>query len=1137
MKNLYNYDHSAYRKRGCRLVFTRIGLAILLCCTAGPLLAGEQAQPPARYDVSYRDRTILSVLSDLKARTGYVFLHMDGIIPADRTVTVEMKDASITQILDRVLTDNGYAYRINNRNVNITRAPAPQSRPSRPLRVTGTVRDAAGQPLPGVSVMLRGTHTGVMTGADGSYALAVPEGGATLRFTFLGKKPVEIGYTGQQTVDVRMQDEAISVDDVVVTGMFNRRAESETGSSVQFKGEQLREAGNQNILRSLANLDPSFMIMESLELGSDPNALPEIRMRGQSSFPGLEGDYAGNPNQPLFILDGFETTLQKIYDLDMNRVATITILKDASAKAIYGSKAGNGVVVIETVRPRTGQITVSYSGTLDIEAPDLTGYNLMHAREKLAFEKLRGMYDGIGEVDGRYGQMEMDALYQDNLRNVMEGVDTYWLSKPLRVGAGQKHSLSLGGGDDRVSYAAGVNYSDVKGVMKGSKRNTFGGNMFLSYRYKNLSLRNSLDFTINNAENSPYGDFSRYARLNPYWRPYDGHGQPVKLLGEYYGVQYYNPLYDATLNTKSTTAYSEIRDNLQLEWTILPNLRLTGRFTFTNHNGKSDEFYPASHTMFIGYSEEQSDRKGRYTKGESESTSYQADVGLSFSKTLGRHMFFVHGNWSMTSVAATTHTYVAEGFGNDGLDDIAFAAQYLRNSTPSGSSDNQREVGVVGALNYSFDDRYLLDGSLRTSGSSMFGADQRWGLFWSLGLGWNIHKEAFARGSEWLDRFKIRGSVGYTGSQNFDPYQAKARYEYARQVYDGGYGAVILGLPNTNLRWQRVLDYNAGVDVSLWKRITLKFDYFITVTDDLLMDVAIPPSTGFPTYKENLGKVENRGFDASLALQLWRNPERRGWLTLTLSGMHNKNEIKKISNTFEYRNQRQNEEKDRRVTNLTDLDAVRKAYTRPSTLYYEGQSMSAIWGVRSAGIDPMTGEELFYDLNGKLVNTWSSLNQAIIGDKSPTLRGNISLNAGYGGFLISVACGYRFGGEVYNTTLVDKLENTDGRLNLDRRILQAWQQPGDESPYRRLDISQLAYNAQPTKATSRFVMRDDELYISTLNVGYDFRDMKGLGRIGIEHLKLSFYMNELVRFSSVEIERGTSYPFARNFSFSLSATF
>ena len=816
----------------CRklLLIMKLGTVLLLFFTT-QVFAEVKAQ---QVTIRVQNASLEQVIWELKQRTKIVFMYSDEDIQGVKGINLNETNRDLEEVLRKCLSGTSLEF-VEVSGAIIIKQSLTQAQAM--VHVTGKVTDEQKNPLPGVTVRVKGLNVGTISDRNGNYTLNVPAmENMVLVFSFVGMQTQEIRYTGQRSIDVVLREEVATIDEVVITGRFDRSLETETGSSVQFKGEELRRVGNQNVLKSLANLDPSFMILESLEFGSDPNRLPEIIMRGQSSFPDLQGDYAGNPSQPLFILDGFETTLQKVYDLDMHRVSSITILKDASAKAIYGSKAGNGVVVIETIRPIVGEIRVSYSGALDLEAPDLTGYNLMNAEEKLAFELSRNMYLGTSGVDAVYGQNNMDIEYHKILYEVLRGVNTYWLSKPLRKGVGQKHSLHFEGGDERIRYGIGLNYNNVKGVMKGSDRNTFSGNMNFTYYHRNLIFRNTLEITMNKAINSPYGSFSEYTRLNPYWATHDDEGNLRTLLGGYHGARYYNPLYNASINTKNTSEYTEIRNNFQMEWKIRPDLKVTGRFSFSNNVGESDVFYPSTHTMFIDFTEEQSDRKGRYTKGYTKSTSYQADMGINYSKGFDKHLFSVNGTWDVSSSERSSHRYVAEGFGNDDMDDIAFGARYMEGTTPSGSSSNQREIGLVGALNYSYDSRYLFDASARTSGSSMFGADQKWGLFWSLGLGWNVHNEAFAARAQWLDRLKVRGSVGYTGSQNFDPSQAKARYEYADRVYDGGYGAIILSLPNDRLRWQRVLDYNVGTDLSLLNRITLKFDYFITVTDDLLID-------------------------------------------------------------------------------------------------------------------------------------------------------------------------------------------------------------------------------------------------------------------------------------------------------------
>ena len=1088
--------------------------------------------------LNVKSESVSDVLIRIKDITGEQIIFNENQLEKVICQNISLKDVPVKDAIDAVLKGKGFSCEVIDGVYVIKRETEKQQ--VKALKITGKVTDSGKNPLPGVTVRIKNTNIGVATDMDGNYTITVAEGNEkpVLVFSFVGMNTQEITYAGKDIINVTLQDEASEIDEVVVTGMFTRKAESFTGAATTFKQEELKRAGNQNLLKSLKNLDPSFQIMENLEFGSDPNRTPEIQMRGQTSFPNLQGEYEGNPNQPLFILDGFETTIEKVYDLDMNRVASVTLLKDAAAKAIYGSKAGNGVVVIETIRPKSGQLMISYTGNLDIEVPDLTGYNLMNAAEKLAFEKERGMYfQGYWSASEKQKYEELyNALYDD----VLNGVDTYWLSKPLRTGVGQKHSLTLEGGDERMRYQAGVSYNNVAGVMKKSDRNTLNINTTLSYTYKNMIFRNSLEYTRNWSANSPYGSFDEYTRLNPYWRPYDENGNPIVELGTIRQKVYYNPLYNATLNTKDESYYSEVRENFSMDWKMNEMFRATGSFAYTHYQNGSDVFYPASHTKFIEYNEEEmSDRKGSYTKTYGNRNAIQVNIGLNFNKTWGKHLVFANATWNISTNHNVTNSYMAEGFGNDHMDDISFAIQYAKDSKPSGSNSKTREIGIIGALNYLYDDRYLFDASIRESASSMYGADNRWGTFWSLGAGWNVHKESFLKDNGVITQLKLRASMGYTGTQNFDPFQARARYEYGDTYYDSSYGAQLLGLPNAALKWQRNMDYNVGMDLAVKRLLILRAEYYIQRTDDLLSDISIPLSMGFSSYKDNLGKIENRGYEFSVALTPWRNDKKSAWVTVNVSALHNENKIKEIHDIFKSHNDTENAAKDEIInsnsgTNEEYEERVEK-YTKPSTLYYEGQSMTAIWGMKSLGIDPMTGEEWYLDKAGNRTQLWSSDQQVVIGDTQDKLRGTIGLSAGFKGFTLSMTCSYKFGGDIYNSTLISRVENVTLRDNLDKRILNSWRKVGDEAPYKAAKSYDGAINY--TKPTSRFIQKNNELYISSINLGYDFFGHSWLSKVGLERLKLSFYMNELARFSTLKIERGTSYPFARNYSFSLQATF
>ena len=328
------------------------------------------------------------------------------------------------------------------------------------VKLSGTVTDSGdGYPLIGVSVMIEGTLHGVATDLDGKFTLEIPDYATNIVFSYVGYETLVKEYHPGNAASfsrIVLDANTMELDDVVVTGVYERKKESFTGASATFKGDQLKKVGSMNIMQSLQTLDPSFKIMESTQFGSNPNTMPDIEIRGKTSVAGLREEYGTDPNQPLFILDGFETTLETVMNLNMNRVASVTILKDAASTAIYGSKASNGVVVIETKAPARGRLQLSYKGDFGVEIADLSDYNLMNAREKLEFETLAGVYtDGNGDP---FNQIRLDNLRNERLKSIESGTDTYWLSEPIRTGFTHKHNLYAEGGEEKIRYGIGLSY-------------------------------------------------------------------------------------------------------------------------------------------------------------------------------------------------------------------------------------------------------------------------------------------------------------------------------------------------------------------------------------------------------------------------------------------------------------------------------------------------------------------------------------------------------------------------------------------------------------------------------------------------------------------------------------------------------
>lgn len=1064
---------------------------------------------------------------------------------------VEFENADVSEILSGLLAGTPLAFRVENGIFIINEKPEralPQE--VEELRITGTVKDNLGHVLPGVTVLVKGTTIGVATDVDGKYELSVPAGNHVLLFSMVGMETQEVKVGTRTEINVVMKEDATELEDVVVTGYFNQAKNSFTGAARTITAEELQTGSNQNILTALQNIDPSFVKVENNLLGSNPNAIPEFQIRGTGSISGMRDEYSGNPNMPVFIVDGFETTAEKVFDMDPYRVASITLLKDAAATAIYGSRASNGVVVITTNAPASGKMAISYNGDVTFYMADLSDYNLCNPEEKLQLEVLAGLYDidkkSYYTQDRWSDNVWLEEAYNSRLKNIREGVNTYWLNKPLnKVTLAHKHSLRLDGGNDYIRYAMEVNYNNTPGVMKKSGRERLGLGLELQYIYKNFTFRNQLTYSRVKAENSPYGSFSEYTMLNPYVKYKDEDGNLIYMVEEDDRWQpnarekMYNPLYNATLDVVDESRYNDLTNLFGVDWQIIEGLRLKGTFSFTLQNTSADVFKPANHTDFADYEGDDFDRRGSYTTSRGDVFNYDVSMVLSYFWQQRKHVINANLGWNLQQNQTKEFTVTAEGFPNDRLDYISFATQYEEYGAPSGDEYTSRLVGFLGNLNYSWDERFLFDFSFREDASSQFGADKRWAPFWSVGLGWNLHHEKFMENLGWVQQFKIRGSYGLTGGQNYDPYQALTTYQYmTNERYHYAVGAAVMAMGNEDLAWQRTWQQNYGVDLTLWdERIEFSADYYIKTSKDVLTDVTLPPSLGFQSYMDNLGEVENRGYELDLRLTLLKNPSHSLYWSVNATAIHNTNKLLKISNALKAYNEEQDSEISTQPEDL-EYGEEMPDVTQPRVRYIEGASMNSIWVNKSLGIDPATGNEIFVAADGGLTSEWSSANYVIGGCTDPKLEGTLGTNFTWKGLTLNMTFRYRLGGQMYNQTLVDKVQDVDPRYNVDKRALEErWQKPGDKVCFAAFSQDMNGINLEHrTRPTSRFVEDYNYLELATLNIGYEFGTEK-LKKVGIKRLKAMFYMNDVFHASSVKQERGIDYPFARNFSIGLQVRF
>ncbi|BAV05123.1 SusC/RagA family TonB-linked outer membrane protein [Filimonas lacunae] len=1109
---------------------------LLTCClqVAGAAVA-------QKVTLSENNASLKKVLNAIKKQTGYAFFLNEQIVEKGQPVTIDVQNMPLEQVLNQCFQNQPLTYHIVNKTIVVSakterNATFLLQAATPPVVVSGKVTDGVNNaPVESATITVKGTKKRTVTNKEGNFTIDA-EPGSILVISFVGFENREIAITDARFLSIALTPKAkeAPLDDVVITGFQRIRKESFTGTAISVSGEDLKKMNPQNILQSIQVFDPSFKIVQNNVLGSNPNRLPVINVRGNTAIPTgsnevlSRSNLTGNTNLPTFILDGYEVSLEKVYDLDINRVQSITLLKDAAATAIYGSRAANGVLVITTIPPQEGKLQLSYNYELNPTTPDLSDYHVLNAADKLEYERLAGLYDA--NKNQALTQSQLDRLYYSKKENVVGGVNTYWLSQPLQTGFGQKHSAYLEGGNKSIRYGLELRYHTMPGVMKGSERNRYSAGMNLSYSPDNRFIfKNTLTVTQVDTKESPYGNFADYVKTNPYYAKTDSVGNTVRELetwqrreGANMAIENFtmlNPMYNATLKSFIKSAYLELIDAFSAEWNINKSLRLRGQLSVNKTKYTADDFASPLANEFYYYSTNDYKLKGRYIYNTSDMTSVDGNLLVSYNKQAGNHFI----NFTAGSNFRTSNTdnkgFTAVGFTNDRFSNIGYAGSYPDGSTPQSSHPQTRLASVLASVNYTFANKYLMDLSYRLDGSSTFGKDQRMAPFGSIGLGWNLHKEKFFHNTS-VSQLKIRASTGITGSVSFPPFMGITSYNYyTNQWYATGIGASVSSLGNDELKWQKTTNYDAGFDLGLFNdKIFISPRYYYKYTKGLLSNIILAPSTGSTGKMANLGDMQNTGWEVNIKATVFKNNKWNVGIFTNLTG--NKNKIVKISNSLKKYN-----DKADAAQESDDYKGV------PLLRYNEGQSTDAIYAVRSLGIDPENGKELFLKRNGQTTYEWDVKDILPIIDATPKAYGYFGASAAYKNFLVTATFYTRFGGYDYNQTLVDRIENADPRYNVDQRVFdEKWKKPGDHTFYKNIsDLGQ-------TQTSSRFIQKDNVIELSSLYASYDFNKVV-ISRLGMKTLRLAVTMNDIWRWGSVKLERGLEYPFARNLTFSLQTRF
>ena len=982
--------------------------------------------------------------------------------------------------------------------------------PSNPrITIKGRITDDHDEPLPGANVLVKGTSIGTSADVDGYYSLTFqrsPGKQDVLIYSFIGTESKEYNVSTSTRLNVQLKTS--SLDAVVVNGFYTQTKETFTGSATTISGDQLVAVSSTNLMQSLASLTPGMVLVENNVAGSNPNAVPSILIRGANTL--ITNESEEGVNNPLIVLDGVEISIQELYDLDMFDIERIDVLKDASATILYGEKGANGVIVVERKRSEEGKLRLNYNFVPRFSVPDLSSFNLCSPAEKLEVERLAGKYDS---ADG-----SMDEAYDYKLQLVRKGVNPDWLHAPLRVPFSHTHSLALSSRGEKLEYRANANFGDTYGVMKGDNRRNLGVNFSLNYHLRNkltLSYKNS--FSLNRSIDSPYGSYAQYSRMNPYLPMKDEDGEYYK----YYtfnpfstsGTKVSNPLYEAALSSFSKSQTQSWTNSLSGRWNITKELYVTGQANLGLSWSKADTYESPD---MAKYENSKLADKGRYSLATGNGLSTDGKIVINYGKSLDTKgsMFRISAGSNIQYSRKQNASFIATGFIKDELSDLSFALSYPTGH-PSGSDKVSTGVGVFANANFSLWNRYFVDGSYRASGSSKFGSRNSFAPFWAFGAGWHLHNEKFIKDNlPWLNTFTFRYSMGYTGSVSFDYYQARTVYQYdSKYQYVSGIGALPKQMGNPDLKWQRTFNNNFGITAAfLDNRFNLSFDFYSNTTYDMLMPVTLPPSVGTSSMNVNFGQMNNKGLDLSVSGQIIRTKDL--FWSMTLTGGHVMDKIQKISDDI----------KDD-ITNPYDS-------SKPKILLQEGGSQYDIFAMRSAGIDPATGKEIFIKKNGEYTYGYDEKERVAVGNTNPILQGSWMNTVRYKGFSVSIATSYTFGADYYNSTLQNKVENINAEYNVVRRVFtDRWKQPGDHTRFLGIGTS-----TSTSMYSERFVEKRNELYISSIQVMYDFAP-KAITRLGLRKLAVGFGLSDIAHISTVKFERGTSYPYCRGINLIFRPTF
>ncbi len=975
-----NKNKTYFKWQAGRFFFVLLALAVLLPAHA---MADE-----VKVSLSLKNVGLPTILKEIKAQTGYDFMYNAQEIDTEKKISVELNQVPLDSALQVCLSHYNLTYTMRGKII-VLQKTIKVIQTMIQSTINGIVKDEKGVFLPGVAVILDGTSMGTATDMEGRFKLTIPPGKHKLNFSFIGMKPVQQTVEGDMDITVVMEEDAAELEEVVVTGMEVIKKDYMTGSASVITAKDLKTQGINSVDRIL---EGTIAGLNSTTVSGAPGTRAQITIRGENNL-------SGN-TEPLWIVDGLPlmsgvpenntgdyagTIMQDgVGNIMPEDIESISILKDASAAAIYGAKAANGVIVITTKKGFRSKTQFNYTGNYSIsEAPRLH-LDFMNSEEKLRYEKDLLETFGLNYADwtGRGGYLYKQYLegyltLEDYNKQVDElrHTNTDWFDVLFRTAHSHSHNLSIRGGSEEMTYYTSINFQEQNGILRSNKYTNAGVLMKLDYRpIKNLILAVDLSANIrkNRDHASAVDPFVYAVFANPYEKPFDENGDYAADLS-YLGKNYTETTasgykYDSFNIVRELRETRALQDGLDASLTfnarydIIPGLAVSAIIRKgMSYNTTTTEIESDTYTSYAKESFAKQVYSGQdvlpseYNNGElSESSgknsnwSFRGQIDYSF-KVKNDHLFSLLVANEITSKKFNNFGYTSPIYYGDfritGIpdfgDEVTFETLRAQVGNMFNTSTGQdRTVSFLGSFRYGYKDKYVANFNIRMDGADAIGDANRFTPLWSIGLRYNLHHEKFFE-NDIVTELALRGSYGYTGNIDRTAYPF-ATMALGSDMYEGNRFATEFTYPNPTVGWEKKLDRNFGVDLGLFDgRVNFTMDYYNNRTEDVLTNLTIPISTGRNSVRANGGIVKNTGLEFYLNIRWVNRPN----FTFSTSGNIARNKNLIVRSEHDYKSY---------------AEAIRTSNSKGGVINVIGEETGSIMGWKTAGVDPISGNPMYY---------------------------------------------------------------------------------------------------------------------------------------------------------------------------------